>query len=328
MIYKSTIIEVLKEALRRETEAFNYYTIEGEKADIPEVTSLFRQLAEEERRHRHFIAKEIQRIDTLLEAKNDEVFLREEEVRYPIPDEIDFKRVHSLPNIDIAAVSLPTELLGGDFLDTIRLEREDGSFTLGVFIFDVMGHGMKSMYIKALTKKIFGQFFEHWIEDHSGVDMMKPHLVMTALNKELSNDCQSAGIFITSFYGVIDPKEKVMTYTSAGHEPPILVKRQGEYIHFDITELIIGADKDVEYHEEKVPIAPGDTLILYSDGITEVCDDRGEMFEREGLVKAVQKAYTASAKEIGNQIFRSLRSHAQGGSITDDFSMAVLKIIE
>ncbi|MCK4815630.1 serine/threonine-protein phosphatase, partial [bacterium] len=233
-----------------------------------------------------------------------------------------------LPNIDVAAVSLPTELLGGDFLDTIRLESENESFTLGIFIFDVMGHGTKSMQIKALTKKIFGQFFEHWIDDHSGVDMMKPHLFMTALNKELLNDCQSAGMFITSFYGVIDPKEKVMTYTSAGHDPPILVKSQGEYIHFDVTELIIGADKDVEYHEEKVTIVPGDTLILYSDGITEVCDDRGEMFEREGLVQAVQQAYTTSAKEIVNQIFRSLRSHVQVGSITDDLSIAVFKIVE
>lgn len=323
---KKAILDILRIARKREVEAFNYYKKASEKAPYSETKSLFIQLAEEERKHRFFLTKEMQKIEQLLIDETEESFLRDAEVQYPIPDDIDFQKIQSTPGIDLAAVSLPVELLGGDYMDTVILEREGRAPSLGIFLYDVMGHGMDATQLKALGRKVFGKLREDWMRGLGHVDMSRPQQVMMEVNRKLIGDCQSTGRFVSVFYGVVDPAGKTMTYTSAGHDPPILINFGGDYVHLNETELVLGVDKDVNYSEVNISIDTVDVLILFSDGITEAGDPKGKMFEREGLYMAAQEAKRSSAQEIVSHIFNELRKFLRGSPITDDFTLAVMKI--
>ena len=324
---KKAIIDILTEALRRETQAFNYYTKARSKVVFPETGSMLIQLAEEERKHRTFLIKEIQKIENLLSGEGEEGFVDEEEVRFPIPENPDLKRAQTVPTIDLTAVSLPMEMLGGDYLDTIVLERTGHPPALGVFLYDVMGHGVEATHVKALGKQAFGQLRELWVEGKTPVDMTSPWEVMEELNRKVIDECQSTGKFITTFYGVFDPVEKALVYTSAGHEPPVFIKRGGKYVDLEETELLLGVDENVSYTNVTVPIEPGDVFALFSDGITEATNKRGKMFERAGLRRAVENAWKESSAEIIRRLLDTLREFLKGEPITDEFTLVVMKVM-
>jgi len=322
---KNAILDVLRSAVKKEIEAFNYYQKASLKAPYPETVSLLMQLAEEERKHRYFLTKEMQKIDRLMISEKSSHFIDEQRVQYPVPEHIDFQNVQTSPGLDIAAVSLPAELIGGDFLDTILFEEKDGNL-LGIFLYDVMGHGLEAMHLKTMGKKFFGELRKSWEGKKANADFRTPKQIMMQLNHKLFQECQSCGRFMTAFYGVIDPSRKMFTYCSAGHEPPMLFKSNGQYSDLSETELLLGADKEVTYSDVSVSVNAGDVLVIFTDGITEANNRIGEQFEREGLVRAVRKSVAFSSREIVYHIFRELREFMHEGLITDDFTLTVIKL--
>ena len=122
-IRKKVLLDALHVARKRETEAFNFYQKALHKAPFSETRALLMQLAEEERRHRYFIQQEIEKIDKLLRIESGESYIDDKTIEFEIPQEIPFMRLQSIPGIDLAAVSMPSELIGGDYLDTIILEK-------------------------------------------------------------------------------------------------------------------------------------------------------------------------------------------------------------
>lgn len=325
---KKSFLKALELAVNRETEAFNYYYKASKKAPYPETESLLIQLAEEERKHRTFLIEELQRIEKNLILETNDNFDLERDVRFPIPTDISFKRLNSSQGIDLAAISLPTEFIGGDYLETIKLKREGEISSLAIFLCDVMGHSLEATQIKALAKKAIGQLRETWVKGQGLVDLSKPEQIITYLNQELIDECKSCHRYVSAFYGVLDANKKTLTYTSAGHDPPILIKTNNEYYHLNNTELLLGIEKDLSYAEVTIPLNIGDVLVLFSDGITEAFNSREEQFERERLCKVVQKAQEASASEIILQIIYALRDFLDGEPLTDEFTLAVMKINE
>ncbi|MBN2031492.1 SpoIIE family protein phosphatase [bacterium] len=323
---KKTLIDVIHKAIKREEDAFNYYQKASAKADYPEIESLFIQLAEEERRHRYFLTKERDKISKLVIEQIEGDFIDEKEVRYKLPDELVFKRVQRSPGVDVASVAFPSELLGGDYVDTFSLDRGDEESALAVFLFDVMGHGLEATQLKGVTKKIYVQLCESWIQSDNGVNMRQPEAVIEKLNEELVDHCQQSGRFITAFYGVVDPVQKQFVYTSAGHDPLILVRSSGHYVNLTETQLILGVEKNIKYTATQVPVKTGDVFALYSDGLTEASNSGGDMYERERLIQTLQKVIRSSVKEIVGSVIEDLRLFLKGAPIMDDISLSVIKV--
>jgi len=325
-INKKAILEVMQEALKRETEAFNYYHKASVKTPFQETKALLLQLAEEERKHRVFINAEIERIDNLLNKEKEENYIDAEHVSYAFPDDIIFKRIQSCPGVDLAAVSLPSELLGGDYLDTIRLPQENRSIKLGIFLYDVMGHGMNATNLKALAKKEWGILREEWMQKKSDVDMNQCREVITYLNQKLVEYCISKGSFLSAIYGIIDPEEGILTYTSAGHDPPIMINEEGQYNHLNTTELLLGVDSDLTYSETSITLKKGEVLALYSDGLTEVENHRSEMFERCRLRRAIEQYHAESAENIVLHVMNEIRRFIHKRPVTDELTFGLAKI--
>jgi sigma-B regulation protein RsbU (phosphoserine phosphatase) len=197
-----------------------------------------------------------------------------------------------------------------------------------MLLYDVMGHGLEATQVKAFCRKVAAQVGEAWLRGKSGVDLNQTASVIATLNRKLQTECQDCGRFLSVFYGVLDPGGKELTYTSAGHDPPILVKASGEYVPLTETDLLLGVELETDYHTVSVSLDPGDTLVLYSDGMIEAFNADDVMFDRRGLLTAVKNARGLSAEAILRRALTSLREFLDGREITDELSLLVVKVGE
>ncbi|MBD3235876.1 MAG: SpoIIE family protein phosphatase [Candidatus Eisenbacteria bacterium] len=318
--------QILREAIQRETDAFNYYQKARARAHVPESEALLLQLAEEERKHRAILLEELRKLERLLLRGSAEEAIAAEHVSYHVPEDFDLRRLQSTRGLDLAAVSLPMEMIGGDFLDTVPLTRPRDGRALGLFLYDIMGHGLESTRLKALAKRSFTEMRESWASRRGPVDLDRPEEVLSALNQGLIDACQSHRRFVTALYCVVDPIARTLTYASAGHETPIVIRANGEYIHLSQTQLLLCVTRELTYDDVRVPIEPGDVLALYSDGITEAMGAAEEMFGRARVRAVLQRLREEDAATIARGIVEEMRGFLQGEPMTDEATLVVIKV--
>ncbi len=323
-LLKEAMLDVLRLALKREVEAFNYYYKASMKMSVPETESLLLQLAEEERKHRIFVQREMHKIQEMLDSEGEKSsIIAQKKVRYSIPVIPDLRRLSHPNGIDIAGTVLPSELMAGDFLDSVRID-EAGAHKMGVLLFDVMGHGLDALQLKAKSEHAFGLLKESWLENGI-LRQEKPRKVMEMLNKAVLDHCQKSCKFISALYVLLDPEGPDFTYASAGHDPPVLI-RKGKYIEFMETDLLLGAASDYVYGEYTFPIQSGDRLILYTDGVTEAEDQNRTQYGRERLIQAALSQNTHSASELLQAIWDDLKRHVGPCMLLDDMTLAVITL--
>jgi sigma-B regulation protein RsbU (phosphoserine phosphatase) len=319
---KKQFLDILIGAIQRETEAFNYYYAASEKSPSAESKSLLVQLAEEERRHRIILVREFQNLSRLLSPdKEKETFLERDRVSYQIPDEPPFKRAQTIKGVDLAVISLPTEFVGGDYFDSFPIDETK----LGLLIFDVMGHGIGATQLKAKVRAALGRLKELYLEKEAGFELLSPGEVVTQLNQKLIDECQKLASFVSLFYTVLDLSQNRLIYSSAGHEPPMLLEedRLHQLIEGDV---LMGIDKDKIYSENTIEIKSGDILLLFTDGIVETLNSKDEEFSRKNLVKVVEESKNLSSAEIVQRFLSSLKGFLNGAPLTDELTLALAKI--
>jgi sigma-B regulation protein RsbU (phosphoserine phosphatase) len=322
MRHDQDFFDILIGAIRRETEAFNYYHQASQKAPSEQVRSLLVQLAEEERKHRIILIQEFQNLTRLVSGKDSEEFIRESEISFHLPREPVFKRAQSLKSVDLAAVSLPSELAGGDFFDTFLVRDRD---QLGLFLFDVMGHGLEATELKAKTRAEWGRLKELYLEKEAHSMLLEPSSVLAHMNRFVWAECHRLACFLTMVYVILAPSKKSLVYSSAGHEPPLLFGSDGQR---SLTEagLLLGIDKDSTYPEASEEIASGDILLLFSDGVVENLNPKDEEFGRRNLIPVVEKNVKEESAQIVRQVLSALRDFTEDQPVVDEFTLAVAKI--
>jgi sigma-B regulation protein RsbU (phosphoserine phosphatase) len=319
---KKEFFDILIEAIRRETEAFNYYYTASEKSPSVDTKSLLIQLAEEERRHRIILVRELQNLNRLLSPdKKKDTFLEKERVSYQIPEEPILKRSQSIKEVDLAVISLPTEFIGGDYFDSFLIDEKK----LGLLIFDVMGHGIEATQLKAKVKATLGRLKELYLEKRASFEPLSPASVVTQLNQKLTEECRKLSSFVSLFYAILDLSQNRLIYSSAGHEPPILLGK--EELHQLIeADLLMGIDKDKIYHENTIEIHPGDILLMFTDGIVETLNSQDEEFSRKNLVRVVKENKNFSSSEMVQKLLSSLKDFLKEAPLIDEFTLALAKI--
>jgi sigma-B regulation protein RsbU (phosphoserine phosphatase) len=133
--------------------------------------------------------------------------------------------------------------------------------------------------------------------------------------------------FITAFYGILDVTNKTLTYTNAGHNPPILLDKEGNYRFIEKGSLPLGMFRDTRYHEYYLTTEPGEILMLYTDGVTEALNSRGEEFGRNRLAEAVKANGHLSARELISEVQQVVIDWTDGLGVTDDVTFFVIKAL-
>jgi serine phosphatase RsbU (regulator of sigma subunit) len=324
------ILKLLLDAIRKEIDAYNYYLQASESSPYAETKSLLLQLAGEERKHRQVLLREYRTLREMLKKSKDRAsYLSKDKVRYNIPQKLPFKYFSEVPGIEVAGVTLPTEYMGGDYLENYayfadKPERR----SMGILLCDIMGHGLKASQLKGIIKQTFSELIES-IQEKGGKDsIFNTASLIRRFNQLLWAQCRDADSFITLFYCILHPHNNKLIYTSAGHNPPLLFTDEAhQHIALSTTQLIIGILENVEYSKQEVPINKGDVLLIYSDGLIEATNKHDEEFGMKRLIDLIQEKNKLSVKQIIQHICQSLNDFLQGKSLEDDLTIAVAKIL-
>jgi sigma-B regulation protein RsbU (phosphoserine phosphatase) len=152
----------------------------------------------------------------------------------------------------------------------------------------------------------------------------QPEIVLSATNHRLLTDI-STDMFVTVFYGILDPITGEFTYCNAGHNPPYLLNNSGELAHaLGRTGIVLGIDENRTWTRQSVHISVGDILVLYTDGITESQNTQELFFGNQRLLEKVKANRGRSAREIQNAIIAEVNDFASGAPQFDDIALIVI----
>ena len=209
--------------------------------------------------------------------------------------------------------ALDESTVGGDFFDLFPL----GEHRRGVVMADVSGKGLKAAVQTAMLKYTLRGFA---LEDPDS-----PARVLARVNDVLCSPMSSHDGFVTLFYGVLDTQSGEMAYANAGHEPPLLREAATGTVRPlpPCDGLAFGAMGGVIYEECRDGLAPGDLLLLYTDGVTEARADDGSFLELEGLTALLPRP-DVSASECIRAVYDGISAFA-GDVHRDDIAMLVLR---
>jgi sigma-B regulation protein RsbU (phosphoserine phosphatase) len=212
--------------------------------------------------------------------------------------------------IDVSAVYVPAYTLGGDFYDLIELPDEN----LGMVIADVSGKGVPASLTMASVRAALRAQVDN---------VYYLYEVMHRLTRMLVRDTKETE-FVTLFYGVYNAGSRRLTYCNAGHAPP-LVLRDGNVIELASDNMVLGVDPDEPYTQSIIDLKPGDTLLIYTDGVTDAMNFQQQPFGKQRLLEAFQKG-GATAEVVAQNVLWELRKFVGMARRTDDVTMIVARV--
>lgn len=207
--------------------------------------------------------------------------------------------------------------VGGDFFDIFTV----GPNQLGIVIGDVSGKGLEAALHTQAVKHTLRAYALNAGLRAEGASSPRVALGQTndAIGAMLPPD-----VFITLFYGVVDLRDMTMRYTNAGHDAPILRRADGSMETLEATGRVVGMMPGALYDEHTCRLAPGDMVLLYTDGVTEARRD-GEFLEVEGVMGLLDRHSHEPAQDAVRGIYRDVQEYARG-AIHDDIALMLLRI--
>jgi sigma-B regulation protein RsbU (phosphoserine phosphatase) len=216
-----------------------------------------------------------------------------------------------IPGFDVAGASLAAGHVGGDYYDFIPLKDNRWAFALG----DVSGKGVPAALLMAnLQATLRSQV----LTDTSC------HLCMSNCNR-LMYLSTTHDRFATLFYGRLDTRSNVLTYCNGGHERPYHIAHSGETHRLTSGGLAVGILEEFVYEDDIVILQPGDMVVIFSDGVTDMINDQDEAFGEHRLDKLLDTSRNLSAKELVDLILAEVKNHAGNEPAFDDVTVMVIK---
>lgn len=223
----------------------------------------------------------------------------------------------SLPSIrgfELAARLLPARRVGGDFYDAVGADGE-----VMLLLADVAGKGMPAAMLTAVVHATFMSEAAH-SQDPAGV--------LQAMNRLIYQDLDRTGTFVTAIAARLEPDPRGFTYASAGHVDLAVWRAEpGTVELLPATGLPLGLEPRSAYVSRRSSLAPGDVLVLYSDGVTEAEGPDGAMFGVDGLADMLWAAHPARAEAQIQAIVNGLDVHRGDLPLRDDIALLLIRVL-
>ena len=218
----------------------------------------------------------------------------------------------SRDDYQIYASMEPARNVGGDFFDVVRLEDD----RVGLAIADVSDKGVPAA--------LFMMSSRTWMKG-AAISSPEPGTVLGEVNALLHED-NDTQMFVTVLYAVYDPETGEVTYASGGHDAPLLVHSDGSSELLPLTGgIALGIVPDLAYGQNSVVLDHGETLVLYTDGVTEAMNGEGEQFGIERLRKVFTGRAPKDANEAAHKVFEAVNTFADGAAQSDDITCLTLR---
>jgi sigma-B regulation protein RsbU (phosphoserine phosphatase) len=265
-------------------------------------------------------------LERLLKSEKERQRLQAElEIAREVQAQLHPKEMPNLGSLEVVSVCHAARLVSGDYYDYQRM----GEHKLAVAIGDVAGKGISAALLMATLQSAMRSQLRHCMEmagsspNGSAYGSMSTARLMSNLNQHLYASTAPEK-YATFFFSIYDDQTEVLSYTNAGHLPPILV-RGGEVSLFDVNGTVVGAFPDVPYEESRQKLESGDLLVCYTDGITEPENEYGEMFGEDRLIEILKAHSGLGAGEVADAVVRAVQEWTASPELQDDMTMLVAR---
>ncbi len=216
-----------------------------------------------------------------------------------------------MPQVDLFAMLKSAKEVGGDLYDFFAVDKDRFCFAIG----DVSGKGVPASLFMAVTRTLL----------RSIADKIKsPGQIANSLNKSLAINNESC-MFVTFFMGIIDLKSGTITYVNAGHNPPVLIRKDGTVEMFKNAGTIpFGLAPDFSYPEQSIVLGKGDKLFCYTDGVNEAENSRSDLFGDQHMLDIIEQNKAENPRGLIAAMEVAIEAHVAGYPQSDDITMMVM----
>jgi serine phosphatase RsbU (regulator of sigma subunit) len=250
-----------------------------------------------------------------IELRDNELVTRELAMAGKIQADILPEIEPSIPGWDISASLEPARETSGDFFDFIPL----ADHKWGIAVADVSDKGMGAALFMALSSSL--------IRTYAGRFPTLPAVVLSAVNERLLSDTRG-GMFVTSFFAILETHTGRLVYANAGHPPGFIISTahgREDLQTLRPTGMALGVSEQTHWKQKNVRLGPGDFLVLYTDGITEAQNSKGVFFEEDRLLDVVLSKTNCAACEIKEALLNEVHRFTGSDSRQDDIALLVIR---
>ncbi|WP_319581703.1 SpoIIE family protein phosphatase [uncultured Pseudodesulfovibrio sp.] len=223
--------------------------------------------------------------------------------------------VPSVPGLDVAGISIPHDETGGDYYDFFTFDNGE----VGAIVGDVTGHGIPAALLMASSRAFIRANLDGEVDSGR---------VLTRANDLLSQDIQMTGRSMTSFFCLVDPQQRAVRWSRAGHDPAIVyLPGTGAFEELaGDSGLPLGVMDGMEYVEDRRILPEGAVVFFGTDGVWETHGQDGELFGKDRIRDLLKSNATLSASDIAKTVVSSVRDFAGEDGVEDDLTLIVLKL--
>ena len=216
-----------------------------------------------------------------------------------------------IDNFDISAYVFPAEEVSGDYYDWVKVFDDQ----IGIVVADAVGKGIPAALLMSFLRASL----------RSCVQIgYAPHIAFSKVSSLLRDSIED-NQFITAIYGILDSTNKTFVFSNAGHNPPLLMKPDGEYRYVEYGDMPLGMFDDLHYHQHFIRFEAGQVMVIYTDGITEAANPTGEEYGEDRLAKRVLEGIDLPAKQLIDHIRKGVADFTERKFLDDDGTLFIVK---
>ncbi len=218
-----------------------------------------------------------------------------------------------IDNFDISAYIFPAEEVSGDYYDWVQVFTDQ----IGIVVADAVGKGIPAALLMSFLRASLRSCIQIGYAPH----------IAFSLVSDLLRDSINDNQFITAVYGMLDSTNKTFVFSNAGHNPPLLIKPDGEYRFVEYGDMPLGMFPNLHYHQHFIRFEEKQVMVIYTDGITEATAPNGEEYGQERFAKRVLDGIHLPAKKLIDHIRKGVADFTERKFLDDDGTLFIVKAI-
>lgn len=219
----------------------------------------------------------------------------------------------AIDNFNISAYIFPTEEVSGDYYDWVKVFDDQ----IGIIVADAVGKGIPAALLMSFLRASL----------RSCVQIgYAPHIAFSKVSNLLRGSIKD-NQFITAIYGMLDSTNRTFVFSNAGHNPPLLIKPDGEYRFVEYGDMPLGMFEDLHFHQHFIRFEENQVLVIYTDGITEAVNPNGEEYGQDRFAKRVLDGIHLPAKKMIDHIRKGVADFTERKFLDDDGTLFIVKAL-
>lgn len=223
----------------------------------------------------------------------------------------DFPAFPNRKEFDIYATMNAAKFIGGDFYDYFFINEDELGFIVG----DVSGKGVPAAIFMAVSRTLLKA---------NAMQGLSPDQCLQYVNNLL---CQESvdSMFVTVFYGILNTRTGLLIYSNGGHNPPYVISKDGEVVMIEKTgDFVLGGIENLNYHSKILQIKPGDTIFVFSDGVSEAMDTNNNQYGEPRLEQLLSECAGLTSEQVSERVVADVKIHSEGAEQSDDITTLTL----